>query len=257
MRQAILRGALIVLAAAAAFAFLFVTILSVMLRTKSARVETFVTWGGVAVIVIAIAGLLAVARRTPRMGRPWTLTAVVIAAIAAAGAAPMLVDHVLLSVEEAQAQAERDQAARLLRDEIVSRAEDVTARIAAHRPYTPDEAFGLVWLVGRAASSGEGGPKAMDLLRRALDAGLIDPNGRLTRGAPTVVGQPLYVGVHTLFIAAQPGASVRTFESADWEILKLLVAHGADLSLPGGAAVAADLGRKPVLDGNGRFMHLE
>lgn len=256
MRQAILRGALIVLAAAAAFAFLFLTILSVMMRTQSARVETFVTWGGVAVIVIGLLGLLAVARPTPRIARPWIATAVIIAAIAAASAAPMLIDHVLLARDEAKAEAERDQAARLLHDEVESRLTEVAERAAAHRPYTPDEAYGLIWLVGRAANSGDA-PRAMALLRNAFSAGLIDPNGRVTKGAPTVVGQPLFVGFHTQFIAASPGAPVRTFEVVDWEILKLLAASGADFSLPGGAAVAADLKRQPVVAEGGRFMHLE
>lgn len=257
MRQAILRGALIVLAAAAAFAFLFVTVLGVMLRPQSARVETFVTWGGVAVILIALLGLLAVARRTPRMGRPWTATGLVVAAMAVAGVAPMLTDRLLVYRDATQAEAERVQAARLLHDEEERRAKDVAERVAAHRAYGPDEAFGLLWLVGRAAGSGGEGPRAMETLRSALAVGLIDPNGRLTKGAPSVVGQPLYVGFHTLFIAPAPGAPVRTFEAVDWEILKLLAASGADLSLPGGAAVAADLKRRPVLDAGGRFMHLE
>ncbi len=256
MRQAILRAVLIILAAGAAFAFLVVTILSVMLRHQSARVETFVTWGGAAVVMIAVAGLLAVARRRP-IGRPWTVTALVVAAIGVAGGAPMLVDHVLLAREASQAQAADAQAARLLHDEIVSREQELAARIAAHRPFTPDEAFGLIWLAGRAAGSGADGARALDLLRRALAAGLIDPNGRVTHGAPAVVGQPLYVAVHTVLVAASPGAPVRTIARVDWDLLSLLVANGADLSLPGGEAVAKDLQRTPVRDAGGRFMHLE
>lgn len=126
--------------------------------------------------------------------------------------------------------------------EIEKRHQDVEARIAERRRYQGEEARLFVVFVTDADNSTAGGkdhsPQSIALMKRALEAKVLDPN--------TIVKQPVRADrpPEPLFlnfyrnVRQTPQQSLR---GRDWTILKLLAANGADLTLPGAAAFAADL----------------
>lgn len=143
--------------------------------------------------------------------------------------------------------------------DIEARRRDIEVRIGERRPYEGQDALRFVNQVSYVDLSYLGLPDRSDtmraLLRRALKAGLIDPN-RLVKGPrPVDVNtEPLFLHYYRASIRPYPDARISV---RDWRTFKLLVDSGADLTLEGAQAVADDLRKAAVVDDAGRYMRLQ
>jgi hypothetical protein len=202
----------------------------------------------IAIAVVTIAGMVLTFKLA--VPTPWVLAATVLVVVA--GFVPRAIDAYDESqARAAQAVADRAFEAKLLAD-LEARKADNEARIAARRPYTPEEAEAFIEIVRQSNLIYRGladhSPVAMALLRRALEGKVFDPNApvknRFKAGAPPL---PLFLA-HYRMIRQVPE---RPVETREWKILLLLTGHGADLSLPGAEPVATDLRKTatPVLNG--------
>jgi len=182
--------------------------------------------------------------------KPWVFTAV--ALVVVAGFVPRAIDVYDQGESRAeQAVADRAYEAKLLAD-LAARKQDVEARIAVRRPYTPEEAEAFIELVRDSnltyRNLADHTGIAMPLLQRALEGKVFDPNApvknRFQAGAPPL---PLFLAFHRKIRQAPE----RQVETREWKILLLLTGNGADLSLPGADLVAADLRKTatPVFEG--------
>lgn len=208
----------------------------------------------IAIAVVTVTGLVLTFKLAAP--KPWVFAAT--ALIVVAGLVPRAID----AYDKSQARAEQAVADRVfeakLLSEIETRKQDVEARIAARRPYTPDEAEAFIEFVrqsnltyrGRADHSAV----AMALLQRALQGKVFDPNApvknRFKAGAPPL---PLFLAFYRMIRQAPE----RPVETREWKILLLLTGHGADLSLPGAEPVAADLGKTATPVFNGVYLDLK
>ena len=208
----------------------------------------------IAIAVVTIAGLVLTFKLAAP--KPWVFAAT--ALIVVAGFVPRAID----AYDESQARAAQrvtDLAyeAKLLAD-LAERKQDIEARIAARRPYTPDEAEAFIELVRHSNLISRGladhSAVAMALLQRALQAQVFDTNApvknRFQAGAPPL---PLFLALYRM-IRQVPE---RPVEARDWKILLLLTGHGADLSLPGAEPVAADLRKTATPVFNGVYLDLK
>jgi hypothetical protein len=180
-----------------------------------------------------------------------------------AGYAPRLLyaNHVRQAQLEAVAEA-RAYEANLLAD-LLTRRQDIEARIAAQRPYTGPEALAFFNLVTRSdltyRSLGDHSADALAMLKRALDGKILDPNV-MVRG-PAMIDkedEPLFVQVFRTRIRwiGHGEKLPDTIQWLDWEAFKLLVAGGADLTLPLGDRVAEDIAKTAVAAKNPKYVQL-
>jgi hypothetical protein len=194
-------------------------------------------------VVTVIGLILAFKLAVPK---PWIFAAT--ALIVAAGFAPRAIyAYDQSQADAAQAVANRAYEAKLLAD-LDARKQDVAAR----RAYTGDEAEAFIELLRHSnltyMSLPDCSAVAMALMERALQGKVFDPNApvknRFKAGAPP---QPLFVAFHRMIRQAPE----RPVETREWKILPLMTGNGADLSLPGAEAVAADLHKTatPVFGG--------
>ena len=208
-----------------------------------------------AIVVLAAAGLLLAFRLPP------FLSAVSVAFAVALMAGAAFVPHAVVWGEKAarSAKVAAEQWAyqtQFLAD-LEARKQDVEARIAAGRPYTPEEAEAFLAFVRRSNLSYVQGPNhmpaAMAILRRALETKILDPNAPVTDWVMPPIGRvPLYLRLHRELRQA-PGRSVL---AQDWNILLMLIASGADLSVPLAEPVAADLRKTAMPEGSGLYLQL-
>jgi hypothetical protein len=204
-------------------------------RADNARALSFLA-------VILLTGIVLVIARNMSSR---VATAAVVATLVA-GTTPGVIEMWLRSERAVQ----RDSKARVERAaydaralaQIESRTQDIEARIAERRPYQGEEARLFVVFVidvdNTTANGKDHSPQSIALMQRALEAKILDPN--------TIVKQPVRAdrGPEPLFLNFYRNVRQRPDQSLlgrDWKILKLLAAHGADITLPEAALFAGDL----------------
>src|SRR6266540_1995459 len=231
--------ALLLFAAAASAVNVISLVLENLMAPGWSRNEPMVLGALATIVVAALTGLLLPLKLGAGPARRWLLIATALVVIA--GFVPRIV--VTGQKQEraaAQDAREREHEAQL-KAGIAARKRDVESRIAAAQVYSPDAAAALVSFVhgtGHATRNAETlSADAIAVLQRALEGKLIDPNMIVKDRLRADVGpEPLFVHYHRR-IRQAPERSVL---ARDWRIM-LLLARGADLSLPAAAPVAADL----------------
>ena len=193
-----------------------------------------------AIVVVAVTGLVPAFRLPPLASAVCTVFAV--ALMAGAAFVPHAADWSEKAERAARIAAEQGAYQTRFLADLEARREDVEARIAAGRPFAPEEADAFLAFVRRSNLSYVQGPNhmpaAIALLRRALEAKILDPNAPVRDFVMAPIGPvPLYLRLHRELRQA-PDQPVL---AQDWNILLLLIAGGADLSVPLAAPVAADL----------------
>ncbi len=169
------------------------------------------------------------------------------------------------SIQEQRAHARRDAENRQIEETFLRDFDrwkaDVAARIAQRRPFDPDRALDLVEFVNSAdlsyRSLRDHSDVAIPLLKSALEEKIVDPNARVRgRHANDEGEEPLFVYFYRDRIAVPK--KYNSIRLREWDLLQLLVAHGADLNDPAARAVKEDLAKNVVRDPpDGRFLRLE
>ena len=174
----------------------------------------------------------------------------------AASFAPRAADFMVGARQTAERQATGADAEMQFQSDYLDRSDDVDDRIAAKKPYSAAEALDFLDFAAHADLSWESlpdhTPEAFALVENAIEGGILDPNA-ITQTAPTPDSP-----VETLTVAfyekrIRPFAP-RQIEKHNWDVLQILVSHGADLTGEGGAAVSADLAKRVTVVG--RFVEL-
>ena len=246
---------LLIVATASAVSVALVPIGNMMLPGGH-RFDQLVLVTLVLIAALTVAALLLAFKFRPAASTRWLAAAT--ALVVAVGLVPQLADWSWKAERAADvATRNRQYQAQFLAD-LETRKQDVEARVAARRPYTPEEAEAFVEFVRRSNLSYVSGPDhtavAMPLLQQALQAKVFNPNApvrnRFVGGAPP---EPLFLQYYKT-IRQVPEQSVL---ARDWNIMLLLVANGADLSAPGADALAADLRKTATPVHNGLYIDLK
>jgi hypothetical protein len=187
------------------------------------------------------------------------LAVAAVAATLVAGFAPGVIETWLRSElaakADSQTRAERAAQDAKALGRIERRTRDVEARLAENRPYGGQDALEFVNEVSYVDLKYLGLPDRYEimlaLLKRALEAKLIDPNVPVKGPRPVDVNiEPLFLHFYRAEIRRYPNAPVRP---RDWDMFKLLVASGADLTLAGGYPIAEDLQKSLKAGEFGRY----
>ena len=247
---------LLVLAAIASAFVAFLVVVGHMMTPGGDRFDRMVTIAILAIGAITVAAfLLAFKFHRAAAGR-WLAAAIVLVVVA--GLVPQVADWQWRAEREAARHEENLRYHARFLSALEARKQDVEARIAARRAYTGEEAEAFIDFVKRSNLRSTKGPDhtavAMSLLQSALEAKIVDPNvpvrNRFIGAAPR---EPMFLQYHRS-IRQQPERSVQT---RDWNILLLLFANGADMTVPGTEALAADLRKKPVPLYGGLYLDLK
>ena len=223
--------------------------LSRMLSGEGAFFVDLATAAAIAVVLLSFAFAI----RGMRRGR-WVRLIFALLVILAAGFSPRVVDAYVADLKAQAEQAAGADMETAFGVDLLARSDDLTKRIADKRPYTGDEALALVGFAADADLTAYGlfdhTPDTFDLVTRAIEAGILDPN--VPVGPPDSV-TPLAVAFFDKRI--QPAAPGQ-IDRHDWEMLQLLVSKGADTSVPAAAGLRAALARTAVPVGE-RFIALQ
>jgi hypothetical protein len=246
---------LVIVAAVSAFSA-FVIVVGNMMTPGGHRYDQLALIAIVTILALTVGGLLLAFKIQPATSGRWLAGATVL--VVAVASVPHVVDWRWKAERAAQITAEqRAYQAEFLADLEVCK-QDVEARIGARRIYTPEEADAFVAFVRRSNLAYVQGPDhmpaAMAMLQRALETKILDPNAPVQDWVMPSIGRvPLYLRLHRELRQA-PERSVLT---QDWNILLLLVANGADLSVPRAEPVTADLRKTAVPLYNGLYLDLK
>lgn len=253
-------GATLAAATASTISLLFL-VLSFIMRSGASEVETIALTAFCVVIAVFVIAVILAFTTSPPLWRFVFPTAIAVILIAG------FVPHLLSAQAErqvARARAAADQAfeAKVVAD-IAAIGREVDRRIAEKRPYTPQEMLAFLNFVGDTnltyRSRGDHSPEALALLKRALDAKLVDPNAMVRGPRPVDVADvPLFLQFYRSRIrwSTRPPGAVRV-DKIDWDIFRLLAAGGADLAQSAAAPAVEDLQRKATVDDTGRYLELE
>ncbi|WP_284270372.1 hypothetical protein [Bradyrhizobium iriomotense] len=216
------------------------------------------TLAGLAVAAISTAAVLVLCWRVTALTPPRAgLALVLVGFTALSGVAPGMIESRVRAVEHATREAEQQQLDDAFARELVQWTADIDRRAAAVQPLQPEQAWSFVDCIASAGYRDDGAnppsAQALELLRKALAAGLIDVNAavlghRLKDTAP----RPLFLQFYAERVAPVRNVLARQ----DWEIMRLLAAGGADLASPDAAPLVADLA-KAVVAGPSRFVSLK
>ena len=211
---------------------------------------TSAVWYAALAAIVVLAPLAMVRRNV------WLL-ALSLIVIIAAGFAPRIADVYVETTKAAEEQVEGADVEMEFQDANLERTEDVEARIAAKNPYTPLEALEFLEFVADADLSWRSLPdhtsQTFALLEQAIAGGILDPNSLM----PTPTADSPAVTVTLAFYDKRiKPTSPNIIKKHDWDVLQILVAGGADLSMADAASLRADLARTIVL-GEGRFIELK
>jgi len=250
MRRILIHVVLPLVVAVTSLANIVVFRLDNLLRPSWPTITTASIYAAAGVIVLF--AILAVLRH-----RRWTLiTALVV--IVAAGFAPRVVDFFAVSEQEAQDQAEGADVEMEFQSAYLDRSDDVDQRIATKTPYTADETLDFLEFAADADLSYRSlpnhTPEAFALVEQAIAGGILDPNA-LTTTTPTADSPAVTVTLAFYDKRIRP-VSPRAIAKHDWDVLQILVAHGADVSSPDAAGLRADLAKTVAL-GPGRILELK
>jgi hypothetical protein len=208
------------------------------------------------VVILAAAGLaFSVVGRTKVVRR--SVLAVALAVMVVAGFVPRGLDFLDKQQRQVQQQSDNADAEMQFQSAYLDRSDDVDERIADKRPYTADEAMAFLEFAATAdlswRSLPDHTPEAFTLLQQALDGGILDPNLVMTN-APTADSPATTLTVAYYDKEIRP-TSPRAVSRHAWDVVKMLVDHGADISSPEAAALRADITKTAV--GEGRFIQLQ
>ena len=221
------------------------------LWAPSSHLMDFTLLGSIVEIFILVIGALVLVWRGKNSAR-WLVFATVLTLTV--GFAPRILDatenRIALSMRLVD---DRQIESKLLSD-IEARKQDVEARIAAKRPYSPAESLRLVDFVGDSDLSFRSLPDHSDttfvLLQRALEGKILDPNTLVKGPRPVdVSSEPLFLYFYRATVRPTPQSRIR---NRDWRVLQLLVAAGANLTVAGAAPLVDDLRKTPKPIANNR-----
>ncbi|MCP3466898.1 hypothetical protein [Bradyrhizobium sp. CCGUVB23] len=228
-----------------------------LLLERAAELDRL-TLAGLAVAAVSTAAVLVLCWRVTALTPPRAgLGLVLIGLTALCGVVPGMIESRVRAVEQATRKAEQQQRDDAFARELFQWTADVDRRAAAAQPLEPAQAWAFLDCIATAGYRDEGAnppsSQALELLRRALAAGLIDVNAVVPgHHLNEPVARPLFLQFYAERIAPLRYALARQ----DWEIMRLLAAGGADLALPDAAPLVADLA-KTVVPGPSRFVSLK
>jgi hypothetical protein len=181
------------------------------------------------------------------------ISVIVIGAMLLVGFLPRAVDAVQRQYQADQDRIEGARVQEAFLTELAAHQKDLDTRLAQHRPYSAEEAADLTAFVQSSDLSWRSLPDyseaAFPLLERSLKAKILDPNSQIVRNGQSA---PVFVDFYNRNIRPTRTA----IRVRDWKILELLIANGANLSIPEAQALSADLARKRIAEPKG-FLRLE
>ena len=176
--------------------------------------------------------------------------------IAAAAVAPWYIGLTIADQAEALQQANGADAEMEFQSSYLDESEDIDARTTSKQVFTGDEALAFLEFAAGADLTWQNlpdhTPETFDLVSTAFDAGILDPNALLKPPTADTPAETVTLAFYEKDI--QPG-SPNTVDRHAWDLLQVLIAHGADVSSPDAARLRADLARK-VVPGSGRYVQL-
>ena len=255
MRRRVIIASLQCVAAVLALGGLYTTILFHVMRRMSQTIYNLQQIGLVVIAATTAAVLISLRRWSIPI---WAYAAAAMLTLVA-GFTPLVVDEVSRRQAIAAEQAERTARVAKFVAGLEARRQDIEARIAAQRPYSPQEAMDfLVYLKETNVSRQRGrnySEDALEMLQRALEGKVIDPNGMVKGQRPTdTAPEPLFIHFYKERVLR---GSPRWIETINWKAMKLLAQNGADLSLPAAAPLAADLRKTETEHHFGLFIELK
>lgn len=201
------------------------------------------TYVSLAVILAASVAAIMMARHPARMS--WF--GAVLALMISAGFAPRVVDNHLRSMAAQRAQDERRDIEAKFLALLEAFRKEISVRIAERRPFSGRDAQALIEFVQGSDFGSrdlpDQSPVAFALLKRALDAKILDPNVRVK--GPRIVDvseEPLFVAYYKFYL--QSGVAMKRVREREWTLLQMLVAAGANLDDPAAAVLKNDVTRK-------------
>ncbi|MGV7213539.1 hypothetical protein [Bradyrhizobium sp. UFLA05-112] len=211
-----------------------------------------------AVVVVSTAAVLVLCWRATALTSPRAGLALLLVGLTAfSGFAPEIIESRVRATEHETRKAEQQQRDDAFARDLIQWTADVDRRAAQSQPLEPEQAWAFLDCIGSAGYRDEGAnppsAQALELLRRALAAGLIDVNAVVPghhRKQP--VARPLFLQFYKERVEPLRNALARQ----DWEIMRLLAAGGADLALPDAAPLVVDLA-KTMVAGPSRFVSLK
>jgi hypothetical protein len=188
----------------------------------------------------------------PRAG----LAVLLVVLTALSGFVPGIIESHIRAAEHVARKAEQQDRDQAFARELLQWTTDIDRRVAAAHPLEPEQAWALLDCVTSAGYRDDGAAppsaQALDLLRRALAARLIDVNATVPgHRLKDPTSRPLFLQFYKERVEPLRYALARQ----DWEIMRLLATNDADLSLPAAAPLIADL-EKTVVPGPSRFVSL-
>jgi hypothetical protein len=256
LKRKVVLGAVVVVAAAYALFNIFATKINLMMRPSGGGIDDVLAGSAIAVVAVTAAALVPLVRT--RIPAYWFVG---VAALAIGiSFIPTFVYGIRQDAVRASVFAERQKIDRQVSDRIAARSKDVEARIKERRPYTPKEAFDVLFTVStsdlRYQGTGEHSAAAFAMLRRALSEKIIDPNA-IAHGVHPLnkEPEPLFLLYYRGWV--KPAGGRREIGALDWTIMTLFVEYGADLTLPAARAFAEDLRRTATPIRDGRYIELK
>lgn len=220
-----------------------------LLAPQSAELDNSVILALAAIVALSAVAVLASrhGRATRAMRAGITVTAIVLTV--AAGFAPRLIEAHRQAAAEAARLAEDQRREQAFVRQLREWTDEVDGRAAALRPFAPEQAWAFVDFVSRAGRRSDGpdapSAQALALLRKALQAKIIDVNGQV-QGArfSDLSPRPLFLQFYKEHV--EPVRRATAITAQDWAIMRELAAAGADLSLADAAPLVADLSKTPA-----------
>ena len=237
-----------VIAAVLALGGVYFSVIMQVMRPSLVEADIARLFALVAVAVLTFIGVSAARRGAVTVA----MTAVVLTL--GAGVLPGFVyEHVRAeNVRQGEARRRSENAAQDAKAlaRVERRTRDVEARLAENRPYAGNDALEFVHEVSyvdlKYLRLPDRSGVMLELLGRALEAKLIDPNSMVKGSRPGDVDPvPLFLEFYRSDIRRFPNNWIKP---RNWAILKLLVASGADLTLAPGHPIAEDLSKDLPLD---------
>ncbi|TPQ38919.1 hypothetical protein C2U70_07905 [Bradyrhizobium guangdongense] len=213
---------------------------------------------GLAGAALSTAAVLVLCWRVTALSLPRAgLALVLIGLTALSGVAPGMIESRIRAGEHATREVEHQQREDAFARELAQWTAEIDRRTAMAQPLEPAQAWSFVDCIASAGYRDQGAnppsAQALELMRRALAAGLIDVNAAVQGRRPADrAPRPLFLQFYAERVAPVRNVLARQ----DWEIMRLLAAGGADLALPDAAPLVADLA-KTVVPGPSRFVSLK
>jgi hypothetical protein len=230
--------ALLALAVAAlSVFFVWVVLVTYVMRSLPSAIETAMT---VSLVIIAAAMCAAVVFALRQEGGRIYRAALLVMLLAGLTPAAVSWTHATIEdanrkIEDANKKAEQEAFEAKFLSQLETYRKDVAERIAAKNPYAPREAQEFLQFVQgsdlRYRSLPDYSPQTFPLLKQTLDGKVLDPNARVK--GPTRVDvneEPLFVVYYNFYL--KTGVELKRVREREWKLLQLLVAGGANLADP-------------------------